>query len=268
MSAYISFWLSYISAFNDPQQISDVNSLTSGVAPPFLLQTHSDLSVAAGSSSITSDYGNDTPYEVSELGTPRHGDDNHANLAMEHLTSDQDLDDSIDRSVKFGLFNQKFIRENLERLSRRQISGRSNANPLDRDQTSEYTSGSKPLCMDGTEFFLEPEESKRDGHARRPSTESFGSDTSSLRVGNLFGDGSHNLPESSEAPRSADTFDNSDLKFSRALLAVFPYDERQKLNRVLITLQQRLGTAKTDIEDLISRLNQEIAVRQFLTTKV
>ncbi|KAK9923091.1 hypothetical protein M0R45_031525 [Rubus argutus] len=254
------------SSFNDPQQNSDVNSSTSGAAPPFQLQTHSDLSVVAGSSSITSDYGNDTPYEVSELGTPRHGDDNHANLAMEHSTSDQDLDDLIDRSVKFGLFNQKFIRE--RRLSRRQISGRSNANTLDRDQTSEYTSGSKPLCMDGTEFFLEPEESKRDGHARRPSTESFGSDTSSLRVGNLFGDGSHNLPESSEASRSADAFDNSDSKFSRALLAAFPYDERQKLNRVLITLQQRLGTAKTDIEDLISRLNQEIAVRQFLTTKV
>lgn len=259
--------MSYISAFNDPQQISDVNSSTSGAAPQFLLQTHSDLSVVAGSSSITSDYGNDTPYEVSELGTPRHGDDSRYNLAMEHSTSDQDLDDSIDRSVKFGLFNQKFIQESLERLSRRQISGRSNANTLG-DQTSENTSGSKPLCMDGTEFFLEPEESKRDGHARRPSTESFGNDTSSLQVGKLFGDGSLNLPESSEAPRSADTLDNSDLKFSRAFLAAFPYDERQKLNRVLITLQQRLGTAKTDIEDLISRLNQEIAMRQFLTTKV
>ncbi|KAL6144861.1 hypothetical protein ACLB2K_055551 [Fragaria x ananassa] len=253
------------SSFNDPQQISEVNSLTSGAAPSLLLQAHSDL---AGSSSVTSDYGNDTPYEASELGTPRHGDDSRANLAMEHSTSDQDLDDSIDTSAKLGLFNQKFIRESLVRLSRRQISGRSNANTIDKDQTSENTSGFKPLCMDGTEFILEPEESKRDGHARRLSTESFGSDTSTLRVANLFGDGSLNLPESSEAPKIADTFDNSELKFSRAILAAFPYDERQKLNRVLTTLQQRLGTAKIDIEDLIARLNQEVAVRQFLTTKV
>ncbi|XP_062008113.1 PX domain-containing protein EREX isoform X1 [Rosa rugosa] len=255
------------SSFNDPQLISDVNS-TSGTAPSSLLQTQSDLSVVAGSSSVTSDNGNDTPYEVSELGTPRYGDDSRANLAMEYSTSDQDLDDSIDTSVKVGLFNQKFIRGSLERLSRRQISGRSNVNTIDKEQTSENTYGSKPLCMDGTEFFVEHEERKRDGHARRPSTESFGSDTSTLRVGNLYGDGSLNLPESSEAPTIADTFDNSNLKFSRAILAAFPHDERQKLNRVLITLQQRLGTAKIDIEDLVARLNQEVAVRQFLTTKV
>ncbi|XP_040370616.1 PX domain-containing protein EREX isoform X2 [Rosa chinensis] len=255
------------SSFNDPQLISDVNS-TSGTAPSSLLQTQSDLSVVAGSSSVTSDNGNDTPYEVSELGTPRYGEDSFANLAMEHSTSDQDLDDSIDTSVKVGLFNQKSVRESLERRSRRQISGRSNANTIDKEQTSENTYGSKPLCMDGTEFFVEPEERKRDGHAQGPSTVSFGSDTSTLRVGNLCGDGSLNLPESSEAPTIADTHDNSDLKFSRAILAAFPHDERQKLNRVLITLQQRLGTAKIDIEDLIARLNQEVAVRQFLTTKV
>ncbi|CAH8354928.1 unnamed protein product [Eruca vesicaria subsp. sativa] len=49
---------------------------------------------------------------------------------------------------------------------------------------------------------------------------------------------------------------------------VFQSEEKSKLKRVVGTLEQRLETAKADTEDLISRLNQELAVRQFLTTKV
>ncbi|CAL9071113.1 unnamed protein product [Musa textilis] len=49
---------------------------------------------------------------------------------------------------------------------------------------------------------------------------------------------------------------------------VLPIDQRHKLNRVLLTMQRRLGTAKTDMKDLIARLNQEMAVKEYLTTKV
>lgn len=49
---------------------------------------------------------------------------------------------------------------------------------------------------------------------------------------------------------------------------VLPEGEKGKMNRVLVSMQRRLGTAKTDMEDLISRLNQEIAVKDYLTTKV
>ncbi|CAH1428124.1 unnamed protein product [Lactuca virosa] len=49
---------------------------------------------------------------------------------------------------------------------------------------------------------------------------------------------------------------------------VLPLGQQQKMNRVLVSMQRRLGTAKTDMEDLISRLNQEIAVKDYLTTKV
>jgi hypothetical protein len=45
-------------------------------------------------------------------------------------------------------------------------------------------------------------------------------------------------------------------------------DQRHKMNRVLLTMQRRLVTVKTDMEDLVSRLNQEIAVKDYLTTKV
>ncbi|KAK3430612.1 LOW QUALITY PROTEIN: hypothetical protein EUGRSUZ_E02514 [Eucalyptus grandis] len=56
--------------------------------------------------------------------------------------------------------------------------------------------------------------------------------------------------------------------FPRVLAVPLPSEEGPKLNRVLTTAQESLSTAKTDMEDLIARLNQEIALRQFLTTKV
>jgi hypothetical protein len=49
---------------------------------------------------------------------------------------------------------------------------------------------------------------------------------------------------------------------------ILPTDQRQKLTRLLITMQRRIGTAKTDMEDLIARLNQEVAVKDYLSTKV
>ncbi|KAL7602127.1 hypothetical protein Lser_V15G21902 [Lactuca serriola] len=49
---------------------------------------------------------------------------------------------------------------------------------------------------------------------------------------------------------------------------VLPLGQQQKMNRVVVSMKRRLGTAKTDMEDLISRLNQEIAVKDYLTTKV
>ncbi|KAM0061481.1 putative PX domain-containing protein EREX [Helianthus debilis subsp. tardiflorus] len=49
---------------------------------------------------------------------------------------------------------------------------------------------------------------------------------------------------------------------------VLPLGQQQKINRVLISMQRRLGTAKTDMEDVISRLNQETAVKDYLMTKV
>ncbi|KAK0595126.1 hypothetical protein LWI29_003825 [Acer saccharum] len=117
---------------------------------------------------------------------------------------------------------------------------------------------------------------KLDGHVRRLSTESVGSDLSSIRaseisnygVSNLFGDSSFDHPEGGEASRTMIALDGSDSLFPRDSQIVVPSDQRLKLNRVLNTMQQRLATAKTDTEDLIARLNQEGAVRQFLTTKV
>jgi hypothetical protein len=58
------------------------------------------------------------------------------------------------------------------------------------------------------------------------------------------------------------------MQFSGDAHIVLPLDQRHKMNRVLLTMQRRLVTVKTDMEDLVSRLNQEIAVKDYLTTKV
>ncbi|CAO2815234.1 unnamed protein product [Amaranthus hypochondriacus] len=52
------------------------------------------------------------------------------------------------------------------------------------------------------------------------------------------------------------------------LLVALPSDDRNKFSRILVTMQRRLTTAKADVEDLVARLNQELAVRQYLTTKI
>ncbi|CAN6925839.1 unnamed protein product [Brassica oleracea] len=60
----------------------------------------------------------------------------------------------------------------------------------------------------------------------------------------------------------------ADTETGKDVAIVLQSEERSKLKRVVDTLEQRLETAKADTEDLISRLNQELAVRQFLSTKV
>ncbi|MQL81740.1 hypothetical protein Taro_014204, partial [Colocasia esculenta] len=93
--------------------------------------------------------------------------------------------------------------------------------------------------------------------------------------------GSDNACETSEAesPRHEKEFPKSMVQsgivLKEALLSGERVDElsntvdqRHKLNRILLTMQRRLVTAKTDMEDLIARLNQEIAVKEYLTTKV
>lgn len=54
----------------------------------------------------------------------------------------------------------------------------------------------------------------------------------------------------------------------KAVQALLPIDQRGNVRRVLATLQRRVTRARTDMEDLVARMNQEIAVKDFLTMKV
>ncbi|KAL1147816.1 hypothetical protein V6Z11_A10G081500 [Gossypium hirsutum] len=229
---------------NQPDAVSSVGS----VAPLFLSKNYLDIDNASDLDNASS--------EISELGTPRQGKDGSAGPSMEHSILEPNLIEPLKKSMK------KKVHSGLES----DIAG---------DKVTENNTDRRFLRGDGAEHLPEPDHGKMDGHVRRLSIESIGSDLSSVRaseisnlgIASLFGDGLHDLPESAEASRTLDSL-SPHLQFHKDLLILFLSDERHKLKRVLNTLQRRLATANTDMEDLISRLNQEVAVRQFLVTKV
>lgn len=260
-----------ISAFYDSnQQTSDANFSGVGMFPSSQLHSNSD-------------YGSDTAYEISELGTPRHGMDNFSNPGMESFTSDHEITGTVEAAGKYGMSNNgtgmlvgDFILKGLERFSKRRVLPKTDNRVAEKDKVSEDTLRPADSHQDGMQLLPEVEDFNLAGHARRLSTESVGSDVSSVRhseisslgVVNLFDDGSNGILEGADASRSVDVLVKSDLLSSRDVVVALPSEQQQKMNRVLTTLQRRLATARTDMEDLIARLNQEAAVRQYLTTKV
>ncbi|XP_057958114.1 PX domain-containing protein EREL1 isoform X3 [Malania oleifera] len=265
------------STFQDVDQQTSEGSPASGSGTTSSLELHpnSSLSLIAGSSSITSDFGSDTAYETSELETPRLGKDTNSEVGTDDLVLDEDLSSPIEKLVKYGLSNideglfmGQTILEQLEGFPGHKVHARQLNNFARRDIDNGIVSKSKVLS--------DPEHGKIIGHVRKLSTESVGSDTSSLKgsetsnSGNLnsFGDGSLDFPGGAEVSRNMETVSNSDWQFVGNTQVVLPLDQRHKMNRVLMTMQRRLITAKTDMEDLIARLNQEIAVKDYLMTKV
>lgn len=238
-----SVGLVYFSAFYDSNQHSlDANSSAGIIVPSHRLQS---------TTSMASDYANDSDYETSELGTPKHGRDNYSELSLENETKTSDQEKFFWRSKHSSVNN----------------SG------LDKDEATHNRSKVAFHPVDEMEPSSEPGHHRQGAHLRRLSTESVGSDVSSLRASELskqysLGDNSLDLLEGAEITRNMDNIAESDLQFPKDVLVALPSDQRNKMNRVLTTLRRRLVAAKTDMEDLIARLNQELAVRQYLTTKV
>jgi hypothetical protein len=107
-------------------------------------------------------------------------------------------------------------------------------------------------------------------HIRKASFESVGSDVSSLRgseVASITGLISSSVLDGSLDNDTSSFMDNICESLSDAQVFL-PMDQKNKLVRLLLTLQRRVVTAKTDMEDLIARLNQETAVKEYLNTKV
>ncbi|KAE8696125.1 signal recognition particle 54 kDa protein 2-like [Hibiscus syriacus] len=249
----------------DESQLDAVSSVSSSV-PTALPKTNVYIDNASDLDNAST--------EISELGTPRQGKDNSVGLCTEHSTLEPNLIEPLEKSMRYGIINSNLILENIEKFSKQKmLSGGESDNP--RDKITENNTDSRFLRGGRAEHFPELEHCKMEGHFQRFSTESLGSDlnsvqasdSSNLGVASLFGDGLHDMPENADACRTFDS-PSSDLQFHRDSLILFLSDECHKLKRVLNTLQRRLVTAKTDMEDVISRFNQESAVRQFLTTKV
>ncbi|KAK8509336.1 hypothetical protein V6N13_062385 [Hibiscus sabdariffa] len=253
--------------------IAGNSTISSNIVPP-----NSSVSHFAGSSSMTSDYGSDTAYETSELGTPRLGRDDSSEIGSGDLTLDEDLTGSIEKLVKYGMSNideglcmGETILEQLEGFPRHKSHAINMNNTLGKGIYNGNGSRASFITGNGLELFSEIEPAKVASHARKLSTESVGSDVSSLRssdmsvsgIPNLSVNGSRDHLGTAEILNIMGTLGNSDHT-----QIVLPLDQRHKMNMVLITMQRRLVTAKIDMEDLIARLNQEIAVKGYLVTKV
>ncbi|KAL3655837.1 hypothetical protein CASFOL_000233 [Castilleja foliolosa] len=232
----------------------------------------SSISAVAGSSSLASDYGSDTAYEASsEIGSPSLGRDNNSELGMEDLSYYDSITSPVDNFLKYGMSNideglsmGQSIIEKLESFPRHTLRATEVHFNSEHDTSNGSSSKASPS---------EPDHGTVVRHVRKLSNDSIGSDRSSdrgsemsnvafpnsngLGFGHLdFRSGAENLRRSGPA----DVADDVHL--------LVPIDKRQTMNRLLTTLQRRLITAKTDMEDLISRLNQEIAVKDYLSTKV
>ncbi|XP_069151708.1 PX domain-containing protein EREL1 isoform X1 [Solanum lycopersicum] len=214
------------------QNVADVHSSIS-VAPSIQFLNSSDVSLLAGSSSIASDCGNDSAYGTPELGSP-----------MEGMSQFHERDNA---AIYQGFTHSEEV-----------IS--EDAGMKHRD--------SKPM--------KDSEQGNQENHLKMPSTGSE-IDVSTKRVTEsvhvkwtlepdisteLISDISNLLKLEPLRNTSQDHAEGADLQ------VVIQLDGQNKLNRILSTMQLRLATAKTDIEDLLSRLNQELTVKQYLATKV
>ncbi|RZR72927.1 hypothetical protein BHM03_00018624, partial [Ensete ventricosum] len=216
--------------------------------------------VAAKSPSMPSDICSDNADETSDLETPRRGKIREFDTSTEDLTF-HDVNNGI-LGESFMDQPEDFIKSKLNQrrgnlVSEREITGGSTFRDRIESTSSDH------------------DRDKLYGHARRLSSESVGSDISSIRGSELSFTGATNslwdcsldVPVGAEISNVMDAFAGLGTQLDNAQI-VLPIDQRHKLNRVLLTMQRRLGTAKTDMEDLIARLNQEMAVKEYLTTKV
>lgn len=241
------------SSFQDENpQIGQGNHSVGNTMSPHI-NPSSNESLASGSTPLTPDYGSDTAYENSEIGTSSYGRDNISEAGTEDLSLDEDLTGPLEKLVKHGMSNidegllmGNAILEQVEGYSRNTVHAR---------EINKVIMGGEKNGSGG-DYLSDREHGKLILNSEKLSNGSPGNDASSLRRGVSLDMGfSNSLADSHLSP-------SSDINL------VLPLGQQQNMNRVLISMQRRLGTAKTDMEDLISRLNQEIAVKGYLMTKV
>ncbi|CAI9771496.1 unnamed protein product [Fraxinus pennsylvanica] len=271
------------SSFQKDGQNSPDSSITvTTTVPPLQFHPNSSLSVVAGSSALTSDYGSDTAYETSEIGTLSLGRDN-SEVGTEDLSLDDDLTSPIDKFVKYGMSNideglsmGQAILEQLEGLPKHKLYAKEIHSNVENNNSNGGPSKISHQTGDRLELLSEQEHGTVGLHTRKVSSESIGSDRSSQRGSTLSnsaisisnGYAPIDIYSGAEASRNIGTLGNTDFQLPDDVQLVLPMDQRQKMNRVVTLMQRRLVAAKTDMEDLISRLNQEIAVKDYLATKV
>lgn len=224
--------------------------------------------VASKSHSVMSDFGSDSAYETSDVGNSNQTMIHVSETGMETMALVCGLSDPIGEISNGDLMGEsvfdqpgEFRRTNSQHRKEKSVLGRNSFNGN--------------LSRGRMEFMPEQDHDKLSGHSRKLSADSIGSDASSLRGSEISASGvTNSIWEGSvdftggEAQSAIEALSSMEAQFLSDAQIVLPLDQRNKLNRVLLTMQRRLVAAKTDMEDLIARLNQEMTVKEYLTTKV
>ncbi|CAA2994342.1 Hypothetical predicted protein [Olea europaea subsp. europaea] len=285
-SASVAFFLELEEAarssfYESSHQGSYVNLAGNSNIPSYPISSHSTVSSITGTSAITSSCRDDYAYETSQIGTPKHWKDNNSELGMEKAASDHDLASPAEATINEVLSGnddaklpKEFMQGNQEKdLHSELFHGRVNSG-IDRNEIYRENSKAVSLHEYGMEISSGSENPTIVNHClSRESPENVTGSPTPGEMLNLWearqiSDTTSELSRSAEAFETMDTLVSSALQFSHETLLVLPTDKQQKMNRLLTTMQQRLATSKTDMEDLVTRLNQELTVRQYLTTKV
>ncbi|XP_010487435.1 PREDICTED: cingulin [Camelina sativa] len=228
------------SYFSDECQETEV---TSENIPTLPTTSSSDV---PGSSSVIVDHGNDSADETSDASTMNHDKASLKNLNSRNSTSEDDVTDWHELITEYGLLDKSSFREKIECLS--STNGASETGTVTGGGISSRVGIQR---LDGSDRKFQEKTIESIITPGEPDLVNQGSiDTQDEVHGNMY----------SAVGVNTETQKNPAI--------VFHSEERHKLKRVIDMLKQRLETAKADTEDLISRLNQELAVRQFLSTKV
>ncbi|RZS13978.1 hypothetical protein BHM03_00045619 [Ensete ventricosum] len=265
----------YTSTFNENCQLEEPSSPANAtaVAPsvlarPILSASIADYSaVPSISHTVASDICSENIDEIPELGTPKKAKNQVSEASTVPLALVHDL---VSSTVAIGddLIGESSL-EQPEDLIRGKLNHKKEHHALE-----QMIGGSS--SRDRIESISDQNHDKLYGHSRNLSVESIGSDISSIRGSELSAAGvtnsiwevSPDVPGGAEIPNIMDALPHANTQFFDKAQIVLPIDQRLKLNRVIVNMQQRVVTARTDMEDLIARLNQEMAVKEYLTTKV
>ncbi|XP_023642716.1 PX domain-containing protein EREX [Capsella rubella] len=225
------------SYFNDEYQETEV---TSGDIPSLLPTTSSDV---PGSSTVIVDHGNDSADETSDASTMKYDKASLQNLISRNSTSENDVTDWHELITEYGLLDKSLVHEKRKFLSITNGAA----------ETGTVTGGGVSSGV-GIQ--------RLDGSDRKFQEKSIVTPEEPDLVNQC------SMDIHDEVHGKIYSAINENTETQNSLAIVLRSEERQKLKRVIDMLKQRLETAKADTEDLISRLNQELAVRQFLSTKV
>ncbi|PHU02377.1 hypothetical protein BC332_27628 [Capsicum chinense] len=231
------------------QNVVDENSSIS-VVPSNQFSNSSDVSLLAGPSSFASDCGNDSAYGTPELGSPTEG------MSRFHELDNAAIFQGFTHSGEVNTEDARLKHHDSKPMKDSEQGNRENR--LNMPSTGGDTDVSTKRVIDSAHV-------KQTLETDIASEEV--SDISNFLKLEPLKNTSHDPAEGADLS-GLNTPTSSNRQFPGHLQAVIQLDEQNKLNRTLSTMQLRLATAKTDIEDLLARLNQELAVRQYLATKV